>query len=82
MAGVMMTVELDPKAADLAHAAEKLGIDAKHLDAEFGVVAIDPDNNLYSVMAEESEVAGASERGGVEGPFANPPIRPFGPPKS
>ena len=82
MAGVMMTVELDAAAADLEHAAEKLGVDAKHLDADFGVVPVDPDNNLYTVLAEESAVAGASKRRGVEGPFADPPIGPFGPPES
>jgi hypothetical protein len=84
MASVMMTVELDPAAADLAAAAERLGVAPERLDAQFGVVAIDPENHLYTVMVDEAVSAGAAARKGVAGPFSNPPIAPFGPtrPKS
>ena len=77
----MMTVELEPGAADLPHAAERLGVDLQVLDAEFGLVPIDPDQHLYTVLAEEEAVAGADARPGVSGPFSDPPIRPFGPPE-
>jgi hypothetical protein len=80
MASVMMTVELDPAAADLAAAAERLGVAPERLDAKFGVVAIDPDHNLYSVMVDESVGAEAGKRRGVSGPYSNPRIAPFGPP--
>ena len=78
MASVMMTVELDPAAADLAAAAERLGVAPERLDAKFGVVAIDPENNLYTVMVDEAAGAGAAGRKGVSGPFSNPRIEPFG----
>jgi hypothetical protein len=73
MAHVMMTVELDPDAATLGAAAGRMGVDPAALDADFGVVPIDPDQNLYTVMVEED----AGARGG--GPYSNPRIEPFGP---
>jgi hypothetical protein len=82
MASVMMTVELDPAATDLAAAAERLGVSPERLDAQFGVVAIDPDHNLYTVMVDEAVSAGAARRKGVSGPFSNPQIAPFSPPRS
>jgi hypothetical protein len=82
MAGVMMTVELDPGAADLAAAAERLGVAAKELDSEFGVVAIDPDNHLYTVMVDEQVCMAAARRDGVSGPYSNPRIEPYGPPRA
>jgi hypothetical protein len=80
MTGVLMTVELEPDAADLAAAAERLGVPTAKLDAEFGVVPIDPEQNLYSVMVDEQVTDAAARRPGVAGPFSNPRIEPFGPP--
>ena len=81
MPDVMMTVELDPEAATVAKAAERLGVAQEQIDAEFGVVNIDPEQNLYTVLVDEQAAAGASDRPGVEGPFSNPRIEPFGPPR-
>jgi hypothetical protein len=78
---VMMTVELDPGAATVAAAAERLGIAPEQIDDDFGVVSIDPDQNLYTVLVDERAAAGAGGRPGVEGPFSNPRIEPFGPPR-
>jgi hypothetical protein len=82
MAGVLMTVELDPEAADLAAAAERLGVAARELDPEFGVVPIDPDNHLYTVMVDEQVCVAAARREGVSGPYSNPRIEPYGPPRA
>ena len=81
MAGVLMTVELDPAAADLTTAAQRLGVPAESMDATYGVVSIDPDQDLYSVLVEEQAIASAASRPGVGGPFSNPRIEPFGPPQ-
>ena len=78
---VLMTVELDPGAATVAAAAERLGVDPARIDPEFGVVSIDPEQHLYSVLVDEQAVSGAQGRPGVEGPFSNPRIEPFGPPR-
>jgi hypothetical protein len=75
-----MTVELDPGAATPAEAAKRLGVAAEDLDADYGVVPVDPDNHLYSVLVDEEAGAAAGGREGVEGPFSNPRIEPFGPP--
>jgi hypothetical protein len=81
MADVMLTVELDPAEATVDKAAERLGIERDRIDAEFGVVSIDPEQNLYTVLVDEQVAAEAAGRPGVEGPFSNPRIEPFGPPK-
>jgi hypothetical protein len=78
---VMMTVELDPEAATVANAAERLGVAPDQIDAEFGVVNIDPEQNLYTVLVDEQAATGAGDRPGVEGPFSNPRIEPYGPPR-
>ena len=81
---VLMTVEM-PSAGvnDLSAAsvANFLGVQPGELDAEFGVVAVDPQRNLFAVMISEDRVKGVSTRLGrrAQGPFANPEIAPFGP---
>ena len=81
MGSVMMTVELPPGAVSLAEAADRLGLDPGALDAEYGLVELDPGNNLYAVLVDEAAGVQASGREGVEGPFSNPRIEPFWPPK-
>jgi hypothetical protein len=75
----MMTVELDPETATVAQAAERLGVEPDRIDAEFGVVSIDPEHNLYTVLVDEKAAAEAAGQPGVEGPFSNPRIEPFAP---
>jgi hypothetical protein len=67
----------------LSDAAEQLGVPLADLNSTFGVVPIDPDRELYAVEVDagvvpENKPAGD---GDYRGPFANPPIAPFGPPK-
>ena len=57
------------------------GVQARAIDATFGVRALDLSEGKYAVMVEESALKGAGQRKGVAGPFANPRIEPFGPPK-
>jgi len=73
---MLLTVEL-PGAADLEAAAQRLAVPVAKLDAQFGVVPVDPDNHLYSVMVEDDAAPGASARSGVSGPYSNPRIEPF-----
>jgi hypothetical protein len=81
MSKLMMTLHLDPKEASLAAVKRKLGLQAGEIDEEFGVVPIDPDANLFTVLVEEGVVTKVQGQEGVRGPFANPKIEPFGPPK-
>jgi hypothetical protein len=82
-AKVMMTVESPAAAPGLARAAEIIGVPLKALDRDFGVVPIDPERGLYAVMVREDAVRGRSrsEERPFSGPFSNPKIEAFGPPK-
>jgi len=74
-----MTVTLEGPAT-LEAAAASLGVEETSLDANFGIVEIDPERNLYSVMVEE-DASVPDSRSGKEfrGPFSNPKIAPTGP---
>ncbi len=67
---VMMTVTL-PGKPTLRAAGRRLGISAKHFDAAYGVVPLDPDNALYAVRID----ADAAAIAGV--PFNDAKIRPL-----
>jgi hypothetical protein len=80
---VMMTIRsvTPPSLADLR---QKLGLDAHDIDAEFGVIEVDPDEHLYTFLVDASKVPQATGQDAVElrGPYANPKIGTFGPPQS
>lgn len=65
----LMTVRLAP-GATLADAIERLGLAEEDVDTGYGLVLIDPDQQLYALRVSD-------EAGG----FADPKIEPFGPPK-
>jgi len=66
----------------LATAARLLGVRPEDLDPRFGVVVIDPERRLASVRVRASALpADLAARGSLEGPFADPKIGPFGPPR-
>lgn len=81
---VMMTVTGEGGTPPtLAQAAAQLGISASDLNADFGVVTIDPERNLFAVEVRADRLpAGADlEKAGgpYRGPYSNPKIAPFGP---
>ncbi|GGK83299.1 hypothetical protein HS048_17025 [Planomonospora sp. ID91781] len=75
----MVTVRL-AAGATLAQAMEELGLPEEEVDTGYGLVAIDPAQGLYGLRVTE---AGARrmdpEAGG--GPYSDPPIEPYGPPR-
>ncbi len=81
MSKQMMTVKLAADQASPRGVREKLGLSAEELDDGFGVVNIDPEAELYAIMVEEEVAHRLTDSPAVSGPFANPPIEPFGPPK-
>jgi hypothetical protein len=82
MPKVLLTVQLPSDRATVDGARSKLGLTGEELDAAYGVVPIDPDHDLYAVMVEEDAASRASAEGLAGGPFSNPTIEPFGPPRT
>jgi hypothetical protein len=81
MPKLMLTLKLDPKQASFPNVMRRFGLTADEIDQDFGVVKISIDENLYAVLVDEAAVSKVSGRKGVKGPYANPKIEPFGPPK-
>lgn len=82
MSKVMVTLKLDPDDASVDHARDLLGIDDAAIDHDFGVIAVSPDDNLYTVLVDEGAAKDMQTGDGIAGPFSNPRIEPFGPPKA
>jgi hypothetical protein len=80
MAGVMMTVKGDAhERPSLAEAARSLRVDPRYLDPQFGVVLVDPQQGLYTVLVDEAAIT--DRPSDDSGPFANPGIAHFGRPR-
>jgi hypothetical protein len=81
MGKVMLTLKLDPEEASAAKVRSKLDLSDDELDPDFGVVELDKAQRSYAVLVDEKVAARVQGADGVQGPFANPPIEPFGPPQ-
>ena len=83
MPKVMMTFQ-SPRKPTLDEIRKRYSLSESEVDSAFGVVEIDPDDNLYSIRVEAgsaSKVDG-NNAWGYSGPYADPKIEPFGPPQS
>lgn len=80
MPKVMVVIEWPGGPPTIEAVCERYGLSRADFDPSFGVVAVDPDRDLYTVLVD----AAAAERveperaRGWGGPAANPPIEPFG----
>jgi hypothetical protein len=81
MSKQLLTINLDPKKADPVDVRETFELAPEELDPNFGVVKIDPAQNLYAILVTEEAARRISGRPRVQGPFANPRIETFGPPR-
>lgn len=79
MTKLLYTIKWDSTTPTLEQVSAKYDFPITSMDKDFGVVLIDPEGNLYSIMVEENAV---TDQGGIEGPFSNPRIENFGPPES
>lgn len=76
-----MTVTGSNGPPSLAEAAAQLGIALSDLNADFGVVVVDPERRLYAVEVDSTRIPlKESEGQPFRGPFSNPRIEPMGPP--
>lgn len=81
MAYVLMNIKWEGAPPSLDALMERYGLDPDDLDGEFGVVEIDPDDQLYAIRVDRDAAEKLSDEFGgsddVEGPFSDPPIAPF-----
>ncbi|GAA3155251.1 hypothetical protein GCM10010466_52770 [Planomonospora alba] len=75
----MVTVRL-PDEATLERAMEELGLPEEEVDTGYGLVAIDPGRSLYGLRVTEAAARRMDRREG-SGPYSDPPIEPYGPPR-
>ncbi|MEN3539210.1 hypothetical protein AAH991_29135 [Microbispora sp. ZYX-F-249] len=88
MAEVLITVRL-PAPATLEAAMRRLGLTEDEVDTAYGLVPVDPDRNLYVLRVTEDagRRVGGQGTGGADsgradgGPYSDPPIEPYGPPR-
>ena len=76
MSKMLYTIKWEGTKPTIEQVVEKFGFDKKDIDAEFGIIEIDPQDNLYSILLEETTIAEKFPKT-VEGPFSNPRIEPF-----
>ncbi len=68
MSKYMMTVHLDPKEATLARVKRKLNLGKNQIDPSFGIVPIDPEQNLYAILVDDDVAQKLQGTENVKGP--------------
>ncbi len=76
MSKILYSINWKGENPTLEQVAKKFGFDKKDLDEDFGVIEIDPQDNLYSILVEENAIVPEDEKD-IKGPFSNPRIEPF-----
>jgi hypothetical protein len=85
MGKVPFNVTWEKGTPSIAQICSKFGFEAQELDQHFGVVEIDPEDNLYTILVDQKAAERVREQLGedtpdIEGPFSDVRIEPFGPP--
>lgn len=79
----LLTVRSNDGPPTLESAARQLGVSVDAVDVEFGVVAIDPKQGLYSVQIDAAQLPPEpSPELPYRGPYSTPRIEHFGPPET
>ncbi|WP_333771983.1 hypothetical protein [Streptomyces sp. IBSBF 3136] len=77
---VLVTVTL-PAGATLEDALHRYGLTPDQVDEAYGLVSVDPAKGLYALLVSEDAAARLTGGPGASGPYANPRIEPYGPPR-
>jgi hypothetical protein len=72
----LVSVDLSGSTVNMEAAAEVLGVKVDDLDQEYGLVPLDLQTPLFGVRVRADRLI--DKRPGFRGPFADPPISPFG----
>jgi hypothetical protein len=66
------------KAPNIQDLEQKFDLKKSDLDEEFGIVLIDPEKSLYSILVNQDIVTKLTGyQGDLRGPFSNPRIEPM-----
>ena len=76
MSKMLYSVNWKGEKPTLKQIAKKYGFKTNDIDPDFGVVEIDPQDNLYSILVEEDAVEPKDSKD-IKGPFSNLRIEPF-----
>lgn len=79
---ILMTLDGLSQAPSLSEAAARLGLPPEALVAAFGVVPVDPAAGRYCVEAYDDLVPKGPGGEMPDTAASNPPIAPFGPPRT
>jgi hypothetical protein len=84
MSKVMVTVAGAGDRCSLSEVKRRFDLADDEIDADFGVIEIDPDAHLYTVLVEEDAAQRLRDAGatGLSGPYSNPVIGAYGPTQS
>ncbi len=80
MPKVMVIVHSSDGPPELQDLIEKYHLKPGEIDHNFGVVEVDTGTYTIQVDDQAAKRMQPTERGNIEGPYANPKIEPFGPP--
>ena len=84
MNGVMLTIHAKGNRPTVESVRSRYGLTVAELDENFGVVEIDLDEGLFTILVADSAATKVHSGSGweVEGPYSNLLIEPFGPPSA
>lgn len=77
-----MTLRLPDPSPSLAEVRQRFSLQPDEIDSGFGLVEIDPDQHLFTLLVDETAAPKIQPAAGWEvgGPYSNPRIEAFGPP--
>ncbi|WP_196943319.1 hypothetical protein [Streptomyces sclerotialus] len=68
-----------PPHTTLHGAQQRFGLADAEVDRQYGLVSVDPSQQLYALLVTEEAAERIRGMPGFHGPYANPRIEPFGP---
>ncbi len=79
MSRVMVNIRSPDGAPTLKVVKERYGLRDDEIDDQFGVIEIDPEDNIYSVLVDQAAAPklGSTADWSVDGPYSNPRIATF-----
>jgi hypothetical protein len=84
MAKLMITLRFKGAVPTIDELQARYGLTDDEIDKSFGIVEVDPEDRLYTILVEETAVPKVKpdQEIDVKGPYSNPRISPFGPPEA